>query len=226
MTLLVDLHRPSPRLGPGSDEQTRRALDLSGLRGRTDLRVADLGCGTGASSLVLAEDLDAHITAVDLFPEFLAELERRADALGVRAAITTVAASMDELPFEPSSLDAIWSEGAIYNIGFATGVAAWRHYLKPGGVLAVSEITWLTADPPAELREHWTAEYPEVGPASAKLAALEGHGYTPIGYFPLPVSSWLDRYYRPLQARFPSFLEQHAMNVNIVVARFGILPSR
>ncbi len=73
--ILVDLHTPNPRLGPGSDEHTRRALELSGLLGRTDLEVADLGCGTGASALVLAESLDAHITAVDLFPAFLRELE-------------------------------------------------------------------------------------------------------------------------------------------------------
>lgn len=45
--------------------------------------------------------------------------------------------------------------------------------------------------------------------ASAKLAVLEAAGYTPIGYFPLPESSWLDRYYRPMQARFAAFLERH-----------------
>ena len=209
MKPLIDLHLPNRHLGPGGDEQTRRALDLSGIRGRADLRVADLGCGTGASTLVLADELDAHIAAVDLFPEFLAELERRMGTREVRASITTLAASIDDLPFEPSSLDAIWSEGAIYNIGFEVGVAAWRRFLKPGGVLAASEITWLTADPPAELEAHWNAEYPEIGPASEKFAVLERQGFTPIGYFPLPVSCWLDNYYRPLQARFPSFLDEH-----------------
>lgn len=207
--LLVDLHRPHSRLGPGSDATTRRALDLSGLRGRAGLAVADLGCGTGASTLVLAEDLDARITAVDLFPEFLAELERRAERRGVRDRITTLAASIDALPFAPASLDAIWSEGAIYNLGFEAGVAAWRRLLKPGGVLAVSEITWLTRDRPAELQAYWEHVYPEIATAAGKLAVLEAHGYTPIGYFPLPESCWLEQYYRPLQARFPAFLDAH-----------------
>ena len=220
MKPLIDLYRPNRHLGPGGDEQTRLALDLSGLRGRADLRVADLGCGTGASTLVLADELDARITAVDLFPEFLAELERRASARALRASITTLAASIDDLPFEPSSLDAIWSEGAIYNIGFEVGVAAWRRFLEPGGVLAASEITWLTADPPAQLQAHWNAEYPEIGTASEKLAVLERHGFTPIGYFPLPVSCWLDNYYRPLQARFPSFLDEqeHSETARAIVA--------
>lgn len=62
--LLIDLHRPNARLGPGSDATTRQALELSGLLGRPGLRVADLGCGTGASAMALAEHLDARITAV------------------------------------------------------------------------------------------------------------------------------------------------------------------
>jgi len=76
--LLIDLHKLNPRLGPGSERTTRLALELSGLLGRSGLEVADLGCGTGASAITLAEHLDARITAVDLFPEFLDELKRRA----------------------------------------------------------------------------------------------------------------------------------------------------
>lgn len=208
--LLIDLHKPNPRLGPGSDTATRRALELSGLLARTDLEVADLGCGTGASALLLAELLDARITAVDLFPDFLDELMGRAEARGVAERITTVAASMDAPPFQPESLDAIWSEGAIYNLGFDAGVTAWRPFLKPGGVLAVSEITWLSAERPAELQAHWDREYPQVDLASGKLALLERRGFSPIGYFSLPESCWLDHYYRPLQARFPALLEQYA----------------
>lgn len=210
--LLIDLHRPSARLGPGSDATTRQALELSGLLGRPGLRVADLGCGTGASAMVLAEHLDARITAVDLFLEFLEELTRRAEARGVGARITTLAASIDALPFEPQALDAIWSEGAIYHLGFEAGVVAWRPFLKPGGVLAVSELTWLTAERPPALQAHWQREYPQVDLASGKLAVLERHGFTPIGYFPLPESCWLEHYYRPLQARFPALLEQHGQS--------------
>ena len=206
---LIDLHLPNRYLGPGSERTTRLALELSGLRDRPDLQIADLGCGTGASTLVLAETLDARITAVDLFPAFLAELERRAQERGVAGRITTLGASIDDLPFAPASLDAIWSEGAIYNIGFEAGVASWGRLLKPGGVLAVSEITWLTADRPAELQEHWEREYPEIDTAAAKIAILERHGLSLIGYTVLTPSDWLDSYYRPLQARFEAFLDQH-----------------
>jgi SAM-dependent methyltransferase len=209
MRLLVDLHIDGERQGPGSDEATRLAIRLARVEAASGLRIADIGCGTGASTLVLASDLDAHITAVDFLPPFLDRLEATARDNGVADRIDTLAASMDELDFADGSLDVIWSEGAIYNIGFEQGVRSWRRFLRPGGVIAVSEITWLTDERPAELDEHWSAEYPEVATASAKLGVLEAAGYTPIGYFPLPESCWLDRYYRPMQARFAPFLERH-----------------
>ena len=53
-----------------------------------------------------------------------------------------------------------------------------------------------------QLDEHWSDEYPEVATASTKTAALEQHGYSPIGYFALPEHCWLDNYYRPMQQRF------------------------
>ena len=116
---------------------------------------------------------------------------------------------MEALPFEEQAFDAIWSEGAVYNMGFAAGIAAWRRFLKPGGILAVSELTWLTGERPAELEEHWAAVYPEVATASAKLAVLETGGYAPIGYFPLPERCWLENYYRPMQARFDDFIARN-----------------
>ena len=209
LALLVDLHRDGPRQGPGGDDETRLAVALSGLKGMTGLRVADIGCGTGASTRVLAQELDARITAVDFLPEFLAALDRAAALAGLSDRIETVAASMDALPFAEASLDAIWSEGAIYNIGFAAGVAAWRRFLKPGGILAVSELTWLTDRRPQALQAHWDREYPEVDTAAAKMGVLERLGFTPVGYFPLPERCWLDNYYRPMQRRFADFLDRH-----------------
>lgn len=209
LQLLIDLHLPADRQGPGGETETRRAIELASLSGHSGLRIADVGCGTGASTLVLARTLDAHITAVDFLPEFLGALNTRAAQAGLTERITTHEASMEALPFGPDSLDVIWSEGAVYNMGFEAGVRAWRTFLKPGGVLVVSELTWLTHTRPAELDAHWAAAYPEVATASAKLSVLEGNGYTPVGYFTLPEHCWLDGYYRPLQQRFATFLASH-----------------
>ena len=207
--LLIDLHRGGARQGPGGDVETDLAITMSGLRDAKGLKIADVGSGTGAVSLVLASELDADITAVDFLPDFLGELERRARDEDLGQRITPLACSMDDMPFEDASLDAIWSEGAIYNIGFENGIRLWRRFLKPGGILAVSELTWLTAERPDEIDDHWNREYPEVATASAKLKILEAEGYAPMGYFPLPKRCWLENYYRPMQQRFEAFLERH-----------------
>ncbi|MBN2644634.1 MAG: class I SAM-dependent methyltransferase [Desulfuromonadaceae bacterium] len=207
--LLIDLHRPAERQGPGGDAETKRALELAGLERSRPLKIADIGCGTGASTLVLARELDAEITAVDFLPEFLDELHTRASDQGVADRIITLNCSMDALPFEDGEFDVIWSEGAIYNMGFEAGVSAWRRFLKPGGKLIVSEITWLRATRPSELESHWQTEYPEIDVASNKVGILEQHGYSPQGYFVLPVHCWLENYYRPMQGRFGAFLERH-----------------
>ena len=209
LQLLIDLHKDGPRQGPGGAHETRLAVALSGLKRASGLKIADIGCGTGASTLVLARELDAHITAVDFLPEFLVRLEDAANRAGISDRITTLSASMEALPFAESAYDAIWSEGAIYSMGFAAGIKAWRRYLKPGGVLAVSELTWLTNQRPAELQAHWEKEYPEVDTASGKIAVLERLGFSPLGYFPLPEYCWLDNFYRPMQQRFPGYLDRH-----------------
>jgi SAM-dependent methyltransferase len=209
LQLLIDIHKEGPRQGPGGDDETRLAVALSGLKGTANLKIADIGCGTGASTLVLASELDAHVTAIDLFPEFLAKLEVAAGLAGVAERITTFSASMEALPFADASYDAIWSEGAIYSMGFAAGIEAWRKHLKPGGILAVSELTWLTAQRPEELQAHWAREYPQVDTASGKMAVLERLGFTPVGYFPLPERCWLENYYWPMQQRFSGYLDRH-----------------
>ena len=208
-TLLIDLHKDAERQGPGGRVQTEPALTLSGLAKRSGMKIADIGCGTGASTLVLGRNLDAQITAIDFLPDFLDILEKKAAASGLARRIETLSVSMDELPFADASLDAIWAEGAIYNIGFEHGIRSWRRFLKPGGVLAVSELTWLTSKRHEELQQHWDSEYPEVATASRKIAQLEDGGYNPIGYFSLPPECWLANYYRPMQARFSQFLKRH-----------------
>lgn len=208
--LLIDLHKGNKRQGPGGDEQTKQAMQLAGLAGSSEpLKIADIGCGTGASTLVLAENLNATITAVDLFQDFLDVLSEEAGKRGVADKIKTLAVSMEELPFDECSLDVIWAEGAIYNMGFAKGVEYFKRFLKPGGILAASEITWLTNERPAEIQQHWDAEYPEIATASDKIKVLEEHGFVLKGYFPLPESSWIANYYTPLKNSFDDFVAKY-----------------
>lgn len=209
LALLTELHLEGQRQGPGSDEDTRLALQLCRLDCTRPMAVADIGCGTGASTLVLAEHLNARITAVDFAQPFLDRLVERAQALGLANKISPVCASMDALPFELASLDLIWAEGAIYNMGFSAGLKAWRPFLKPGGLMALSEITWLGETRPDALTDYWQTAYPEITTVAGNVAKLETAGLDLIGYFPLSSSAWMDNYYHPLLNRMEAFLLRH-----------------
>ncbi len=210
LELLLDLHRDADRLGPGSEAMTRRALELAGLDAALPLEIADLGCGTGSSTLVLASALpQARITAVDLHPVFLDRLRRRAIAAGVGGRIATVACAMDAIPAPVRPFDVIWSEGAIYNVGFVEGLRAWRSLLRPGGLVAVSELSWTTRVRPSEIAEHWHREYPGIATAAEKLAAIAACGYAPLGFFLLPPDCWMASYYQPILDRLEAYLARH-----------------
>lgn len=207
--LLIDLHKGAKRQGPGGDAETEKAIDMSMIDRSAPLWIADIGCGTGASTLLLAQLLNAHIMAVDFLQDFLEVLETQSENMGLSDKISTLCCSMENLPFGDEKFDVIWSEGAIYNIGFERGVKDWNRYLKVGGLLVVSEITWITGSRPMELQKYWDKEYPEIDVASSKICVLEKNGYSPIGYFILPVHCWLENYYRPLQNSFKDFLNRN-----------------
>lgn len=207
--LIIDLHKNSERQGPGSEKDTLKALGFMNLPDNRNLKIADIGCGSGGQTITLSQRLTGQIIAVDLFPEFLVELNAKSEKLGLRKTIKTLQKSMDELPFNRNEFDLLWSEGAIYNIGFENGVKKWKDYLKIGGYLAVSEITWITNSRPMEIEDFWRKEYSEIDIASKKIGILEENGYTLVGYFYLGQDSWMENYYKPMEAKFEAFLERN-----------------
>lgn len=203
------LYSGLPRYGPGSDDSTREALRrLPGLAAAP--RVLDLGCGSGRQTLVLARELGVPITAVDSHAPFLAELEAQAERQGLRHLIRTRCADFGQLEEAPGSYDLLWSEGAIYNLGWAEGLNRWRPLLAPGGYMAVTEATWLAGTPPAEAVAFWRQAYPTMGSVDSNTAAAREAGYQVLDTFALPASDWLHEFYRPLRERMEALRTEAA----------------
>ena len=209
LELIIDLHKNSDRQGPGSEKETLKALGFMNLPNDQKLKIADIGCGSGGQTLTLAQKINCQITALDLYPEFLDELNEKAERLGLKGKIATLQKSMEDLPFKSEEFDFVWSESAIYNVGFENGIKKWKNYLKVGGYLAVSEITWITNSRPKEIEDFWKQEYPEIDTASNKIKILETNGYSLVGYFYLNQDGWIENYYKPMEARFEAFLKRH-----------------
>ena len=202
--LFFELFSGLPRQGPGTAESTRRALGLvPGVGPRT--RVLDIGCGTGAQTLVLADSSPSRIVAVDNHPPFIEALNRKAHERGIANRLEARVADMRRLEFADGSFDLIWCEGAIYIVGVEAGLRGWRRLLRRNGHVAFTEACWRKPEPPAELAAFWRQEYPAIRDASALLQAVGACGYETVGHFPLPASAWWDDYYRPLQANVNAF---------------------
>ena len=194
LSLICEFFSNMERQGPGSPEATLKALSfIDNLTGQS--RIADLGCGTGGQTMVLAQHTPGHITGLDLFPDFINIFNRNAECLGLQDRVKGVVGSMDNLPFQDGELDLIWSEGAIYNIGFERGLNEWRKYLKTGGYIAVSESSWFTDERPSEIHNFWVDAYPEIDTIPNQVAKVYKAGYLPVAIFILPSTCWTDHYF-------------------------------
>lgn len=209
--LICEYFSSIERQGPGSPEVTIKALSFIDHLTPAS-RIADIGCGSGGQTMVMARHSPGHITGIDLFPAFIELFNSNARKLNLQERVTGRVGSMEKLAFEAEELDLIWSEGAIYNIGFERGLNEWRGFLKPGGFIAVSEASWFTEERPAEIDQFWKNAYPEIDTIPVKVAQMQKAGYIPVATFVLPENCWTEHFYEPQIPAQESFLKKHAGN--------------
>jgi ubiquinone/menaquinone biosynthesis C-methylase UbiE len=208
MDVFFDVHSDLPREGPGDSDSTRKAFSfLKDLPPQPD--ILDIGCGPGMQTIDLARLMPGHITAIDTHEPFLEALRQRVAAEGLTERITLRNMSMFNLEFEPHSFDIIWSEGAIYILGFETGLRVCKKLLKPGGYMAVTEISWIKPGIPEECRAYWELNYPGMKSVEENLELVRKQGYLDVGHFVLPESSWWTHYYTPIEERIVQLRQKY-----------------
>ena len=221
VNLICEFFLNVKRQGPGSPDVTLKALSFVDNLTEKSL-IADLGCGTGGQTMTLAQHTTGHITGLDCFPGFVERLNYNARELNLQERVKGIVGSMDALPFEEEGLDLIWSEGAIYNIGFERGLNEWRRYLKMGGYVAVSESSWFTEERPAEIHDFWMSVYPEIDTIPNKVAQIQKAGYIPVATFILPEYCWTENYFTPLIKAREIFSQKYPGNKTVdELMKFG-----
>lgn len=206
-----ELYDNLDQLGPGSKESTLKAISFVPLD--EPLKILDVGCGRGRQTLYLADRFkESTIVAVDNHQPFLDSLNHKIKARGLEDRVTTVCASMDELPFDEVSFDLIWSEGAIYIMGFENGLKDWWRYLKPGGIIACSEICWLSDKRPKDLQKFWDESYDEMATVEEKLTVINRSGFTTLSQLILPKTDWSTNYYAPLKGSIEKMKRKYPNN--------------
>lgn len=187
------------KLAPGSNEHT---LDVLRSLPRTDFSViVDAGCGSGRQTLALARELGTPIDAIDTREPFLIDLGQRAKAAGIGHLVRTHCMDMKDIPAVFREIDLLWSEGAAYSIGFPNALSLWAPALKSGGSLVASELCWLNDQAPADVRDFFATEYPDMRSLEQNAASAEVAGYRVLRTLTLPPETWVDGYYDVLEPR-------------------------
>ncbi|WP_159520632.1 class I SAM-dependent methyltransferase [Sunxiuqinia indica] len=210
LNIIHDFFSNTERQGPGSSEETLKALSfIEGLTGKS--KIADIGCGTGGQTMVLAQNTSCEIIGIDACPDFINQFNKNTQTRNFQSRLKGIIGDMKNLPFQDKELDLIWSEGAIYNIGFERGLKEWRRFLKPGGYIAITENTWFTEERPAEIEQFWQKAYPEIDTIPNKVHQMQKAGYLPVATFKVPDTCWTD-YYATMEEVQKPFLKKYKGN--------------
>ncbi len=207
--VMADLYGPLPRQGPGSAVCTRQAFSLLGSLPDRPL-LLDVGCGTGAQTMVLARLTNGHIVALDVFDWALDRVAARVLQAGLQHRVHTTKQSMDAMDFQQMTFDVVWSEGALYIMGFENALRSCRGLLKPGGYLAASELCWFGDDPPDEVQVFFETGYPDMRTVAENERLITAADLELLGHFSLPDRTWWDEYYTPMSRLLPSLRQKYA----------------
>lgn len=138
-------------LHPGGEKLSRRLAHLSGLAPGS--RVLDVASGRGRTARLLASEFGAEVTGVDLSEQSVEAARAQADAAGLAGRLRFVHGDAAALPLPSAAFDAVFCECALCLFANkAHAVAEMRRVLRPGGVVAISDVTAEPDDLPSALR--------------------------------------------------------------------------
>jgi ubiquinone/menaquinone biosynthesis C-methylase UbiE len=122
---------------PGGESLTRRTVAAMKLPEHAS--IADLGCGTGTSAILLASQLNLQVSAVDISAANMERAAERVESAGI--AMRLVQADVHDLPFSDREFDAVLAECTFSLFSDQARVLAEiRRVLKPGGQLAITDM--------------------------------------------------------------------------------------
>ncbi len=156
---------------------TRRAFQMLPKLRRP--KILDIGCGSGVPTMELARLSNGEIIGIDIEQGALDTLNRKIEEFGLGERVKSMNCSMLNLQYPHETFDIIWSEGAMFTIGFERGLKEWRQFIKPNGFLVVH------------------ARIDNID----KVELIPMYGYILVNKFIIPKDVWWNEYYRILEKK-------------------------
>lgn len=171
-------------------------------------RVADIGCGYGASSLELAALRPVSVSGVDLDEEVLAVASSASSLVSARgglapgSSVRFVPGDAYDLPFEDGSLDAVFCRFVFQHLDSPGAAAAEiERVLRPGGlacVVDVDDALSISEPPPSAaylrvagaLRASQSVAGGDRHVGRRLAGILDFHGLTPTAVLVLPQAAY------------------------------------
>jgi len=199
MEAIVDLFLGLQRMSPGSQETTAKAFQIA-AQDRAFQAIVEFGCGSGVSTIPLAQLSGAAITAVDNAGPFLAQLQQKIDQAELGQQVTVREQSMEAPWPEGTQFDLIWCEGSAYVMGVENALRQWRELLPPGGRIALSDLVWTSPNPNAKIQAYWQNQGATLCYPDDRRAEFVSHGYQIVDDFIFSDRDWKN-YYEPVRER-------------------------
>jgi arsenite methyltransferase len=138
-------------LHPGGDALSRRLAHLAGVEPGS--HVLDVASGRGRTARLLAFEFGAEVTGVELSGQSVAAAQAATEAAGLGGRVRFLQGDAAALPVPSEAFDAVVCECALCLFpGKGQALAEMRRVLRPGGVVAISDVTADVDDLPAALR--------------------------------------------------------------------------
>jgi ubiquinone/menaquinone biosynthesis C-methylase UbiE len=163
------------------------ARTLAGVSGSTTLRIADVGAGTGAMSLLLA-GMGHQVTAIDLAPAMLDQARANAARQGV--SLSCLEGNAAALPLGDATMDVVFSRHLFWTLPEPVPtVREWARVVRPGGLVVIADGWW--NEPSAAMRRRRLA-----GAALRRIVRQHDHDHADYAalHLELPVADGVSPY--------------------------------